>query len=190
MSELAYNLLTTEDSAEWVCDKCIANKYIPTVRMVPTKSWVIDSIKLITYTQQSWIAYTPNECPISLTPLLLQLNTQFLYFVYFLVVLNWTFTIIKKIYPDRLNYNGTYMYMSEYHRELHRVLQSLRWLFFKLAPQMWLLRSGFCLHRCKQYLLCHHHVINFMLTWVVFQLACVLETSVQPTETQPGQSSN
>lgn len=38
MSELAYNLLTTEDSAEWVCDKCIANKYIPTVRMVPTKS--------------------------------------------------------------------------------------------------------------------------------------------------------
>lgn len=38
MSELAYNLLTTEDSAEWVCDKCISNKYIPTVRMVPTKS--------------------------------------------------------------------------------------------------------------------------------------------------------
>lgn len=38
MSELAYNLLTTEDSAEWVCDKCVTTKYIPTVRMVPTKS--------------------------------------------------------------------------------------------------------------------------------------------------------
>lgn len=35
MSKVAYRLLTAEDSAEWVCDKCIANKTIPIIKMVP-----------------------------------------------------------------------------------------------------------------------------------------------------------
>lgn len=35
MSKVAYRLLTAEDSAEWVCDKCIANKTVPTIKMVP-----------------------------------------------------------------------------------------------------------------------------------------------------------
>ena len=34
MSKPAYDLLTTEDSAEWACDTCIAAKAIPTVKMV------------------------------------------------------------------------------------------------------------------------------------------------------------
>lgn len=38
MSRVAYNLLTGEDSAEWVCDKCITNKTIPTIKMVSKSS--------------------------------------------------------------------------------------------------------------------------------------------------------
>jgi len=34
MSKVAYDLLTAEDSAEWVCDSCVTNKAIPTVKMV------------------------------------------------------------------------------------------------------------------------------------------------------------
>ena len=37
MSKVAYDLLTGEDSAEWVCDSCITTKAIPTIKMV-TKS--------------------------------------------------------------------------------------------------------------------------------------------------------
>ena len=36
MSKPAYDLLTTEDSAEWACDSCISSKAIPTVKMVTT----------------------------------------------------------------------------------------------------------------------------------------------------------
>lgn len=38
MSRVAYNLLTGEDSAEWVCDKCITNKAVPTIKMVSKSS--------------------------------------------------------------------------------------------------------------------------------------------------------
>jgi len=34
MSKVAYDLLTAEDSAEWVCDSCVNSKAIPTVKMV------------------------------------------------------------------------------------------------------------------------------------------------------------
>lgn len=37
MSKLAYDLLTREDTAEWVCDDCVEAKSIPMVRMVPIK---------------------------------------------------------------------------------------------------------------------------------------------------------
>lgn len=38
MSRVAYNLLTAEDSAEWVCDTCIRNKTIPTIKMASKSS--------------------------------------------------------------------------------------------------------------------------------------------------------
>lgn len=38
MSQMAYNLLTGEDSAEWVCDKCISNKTIPTIKKTSKSS--------------------------------------------------------------------------------------------------------------------------------------------------------
>ena len=34
MSKVAYDLLTTEDSAEWACDECVSHKAIPTVKLV------------------------------------------------------------------------------------------------------------------------------------------------------------
>ena len=34
MSKVAYDLLTTEDSAEWACNMCIAHKAIPMIKMV------------------------------------------------------------------------------------------------------------------------------------------------------------
>ena len=34
MSKVAYDLLTTEDSAEWACNLCIAHKAIPMIKMV------------------------------------------------------------------------------------------------------------------------------------------------------------
>ena len=34
MSKVAYDLLTTEDSAEWACNVCIAHKAIPMIKMV------------------------------------------------------------------------------------------------------------------------------------------------------------
>lgn len=33
MTDIAYHLLTKEDHAEWVCDKCIATKSVPLVKM-------------------------------------------------------------------------------------------------------------------------------------------------------------
>lgn len=38
LTELAYDLLTAEENAEWVCDNCIATKTIPLVKL---KSWVV-----------------------------------------------------------------------------------------------------------------------------------------------------
>lgn len=35
MSKSAYDLLTSEDTAEWACDNCVSAKAIPTVKMVP-----------------------------------------------------------------------------------------------------------------------------------------------------------
>lgn len=34
MSKVAYDLLTTEDSAEWACNVCITHKAIPMIKMV------------------------------------------------------------------------------------------------------------------------------------------------------------
>ena len=34
MSKVAYDLLTTEDSAEWACNICISSKPIPMIKMV------------------------------------------------------------------------------------------------------------------------------------------------------------
>lgn len=33
LTGLAYNLLTSEDNAEWVCNACIASKTIPLVKL-------------------------------------------------------------------------------------------------------------------------------------------------------------
>lgn len=33
LTELAYDLLTAEENAEWVCDNCIATKSIPLVKL-------------------------------------------------------------------------------------------------------------------------------------------------------------
>ena len=33
MTDVAYQLLTKEDHAEWVCDKCIETKSVPLVKM-------------------------------------------------------------------------------------------------------------------------------------------------------------
>jgi len=33
MTDIAYQLLTNEDNAEWVCDKCIATKSVPLVKL-------------------------------------------------------------------------------------------------------------------------------------------------------------
>lgn len=38
MSKVAYDLLTGEDSAEWVCDTCISNKTIPNIKMASKSS--------------------------------------------------------------------------------------------------------------------------------------------------------
>lgn len=37
LTELAYDLLTAEENAEWVCDNCIATKNVPSVKL---KSWL------------------------------------------------------------------------------------------------------------------------------------------------------
>lgn len=34
MSKVAYDLLTTEDSAEWACNECITEKDVPMIKMV------------------------------------------------------------------------------------------------------------------------------------------------------------
>lgn len=64
MSELAYNLLTTEDSAEWVCDKCVTTKYIPTVRMVPAKSWNTCTRSVLHTHLHLIINYIPHSLPV------------------------------------------------------------------------------------------------------------------------------
>ena len=33
LTELAYDLLTAEENAEWVCDNCIATKSVPLVKL-------------------------------------------------------------------------------------------------------------------------------------------------------------
>lgn len=91
MSELAYNLLTTEDSAEWVCDKCVTTKYIPTVRMVPTKSWSTYSNNL-SYNYSFANASSSDHWHRSLIALAFQ-NTKLISFFLCHIIF---FTIIKR----------------------------------------------------------------------------------------------
>lgn len=118
MSELAYNLLTTEDSAEWVCDKCIANKYIPTVKMVPTNSWVTKPFSLTSHhTHSVHLIYTHFIC-------LSEPMTHFLSLFFF----NWMLANIKNIQIDWIM-SHTCLLMSHSWMELQTKKKSLKTCF-------------------------------------------------------------
>lgn len=57
LTELAYDLLTAEENAEWVCDNCIATKSIPLVKL---KSWLVFFTKIA-----ESIHTQVNDCKIS-----------------------------------------------------------------------------------------------------------------------------
>ena len=140
MSELAYNLLTTEDSAEWVCDKCVTTKYIPTVRMVPAKSWNTCTWSVLHTHLHLIIDYIPHSLPVHAFQ-----NTDFSLFLS-----HYFFTVIKRFYIILFKVNYTQCHT----RTLWLVhcldlVQLLIFFSMSNSTQMWLLRSGFCLRSFK-----------------------------------------